>query len=112
MGALQMVSKEDFEKVEMKVGRVLSVEDHPNADKLMVMRVDVGEQSPRTLVAGLKPYYRKEELQGKLVVVVTNLDPVRLRGIESHGMLLAAQDDDQVVVLTLDKEIAAGSTVL
>lgn len=107
-----MVSKEDFEKVEMKVGRVLSVEDHPNADKLMVMRVDVGEQSPRTLVAGLKPYYRKEELQGKLVVVVTNLDPVRLRGIESHGMLLAAQDDDQVVVLTLDKEIAAGSTVL
>ncbi|MFO7957460.1 MAG: methionine--tRNA ligase subunit beta [Candidatus Brocadiia bacterium] len=107
-----MISIQDFKKVEMKTGKVLSVEDHPNADKLMVMRVDVGEERPRTLVAGLKDYYDADELEGMQIVVVTNLEPAQLRGVKSEGMLLAAQDGDDVVVLTLKQELSPGSPVL
>ena len=91
-----MISYQDFKKVELKVGKVLSVEDHPNADKLLVIRVDLGEETPRTLVAGLKPYYRPEQLEGRRVVVVANLEPAQLRGVASNGMLLAAQDGERV----------------
>jgi methionyl-tRNA synthetase len=107
-----MISIQDFKKVELKAAKVLSVEDHPDADKLVVMRVDVGEEQPRTLVAGLKGHYGNEELEGRLIAVVTNLEPARLRGIESRGMLLAAQDGDRVVVLTLDQPVSPGSPVL
>jgi methionyl-tRNA synthetase len=107
-----MISIQDFQKLEIKVGKVLSVEDHPDADKLMVMRVDVGEEKPRTLVAGLKAYYEPAGLAGKLVAVVTNLEPARLRGVLSQGMLLAAQDGGTVSVLTLDKEVAPGSAII
>ena len=108
---MDTISILDFQKIEMKVGKVLSVEDHPNADKLMVMRVDVGEEQPRTLVAGLKGYYSNEDLVGKLIVVCTNLQPAKLRGIESEGMLLAAQQGDQVIVLTVEKPIGPGAQV-
>jgi len=106
-----MISMQDFSQMELKVGKVLSVEDHPNADKLMIIRVDLGEETPRTLVAGLKQYYGNEELVGKLIVVIANLEPARLRGVESQGMLLAAQEGEKVVVLTVDKDIAPGSAV-
>lgn len=108
---MDTITFKEFQNVELKVGKVLSVDDHPNADKLMVMRVAVGEEQPRTLVAGLKGYYENEQLVDKLIVVVTNLQPAKLRGIESNGMLLAAQDGESVVVLTLDKPVAPGSTV-
>jgi len=106
-----VISFQEFQKLEIKVGRVLSVDNHPNADKLMLIRVDVGEAVPRTLVAGLKDYYKNEELAGKLVAVLTNLQPARFRGIESNGMLLAGQDDRTVAVLTLDRELAPGARV-
>ena len=107
-----MISMQEFQNVELKVAKVLSVEDHPNADKLVVVRADVGEEQPRTLVAGLKGHYEKDDLVGKLVVVVANLQPAKLRGVESNGMLLAAQDGEQVVVLTLDRPVSPGSGVL
>ncbi|MCD6416245.1 MAG: hypothetical protein J7M08_06080 [Planctomycetes bacterium] len=107
-----MITMKDFKEVELKVGKVLSVEDHPNADKLMVLRVDLGEEQPRTLVAGLKDYYDAATLEGKQLVVVANLEPAQLRGVRSEGMLLAAQDGDKVVALTLDEEVAPGSPVL
>jgi len=107
-----VISFKDFQKVELKVGKVISAEDHPNADKLQVLRVDVGEETPRTVVAGLKGHYEPAELMGKTIVVVTNLEPARLRGVESQGMLLAAQENGRVVLLTLDKEVAPGSPVL
>jgi len=107
-----VITIQEFKQVEMKVGKVLSVDDHPNADKLVVVQVDVGEQAPRTLVAGLKAYYSKEQLVGKLVVVVANLQPARLRGVESNGMVLAAQSGGDVVLLTLDKPAAPGAPVL
>jgi len=106
-----MITFQEFQKMEVKVARVLAVEDHPNADKLMVIRADVGEAAPRILVAGLKDYYKNEELVGKLIVVLTNLEPARLRGIESKGMLLAAQEGNVVSVLTVDKQVAPGSPV-
>jgi len=107
-----VITFQDFQKVEMKVGRVLAVEDHPNADKLMVIHADVGESTPRTLVAALRQHYRNEELVRKLIVVLTNLQPARLRGIESNGMLLAAQQGDAIAVLTLDRDLAPGARVL
>jgi methionyl-tRNA synthetase len=106
-----MITIQEFGQMELKVGRVVSVDEHPQADKLIILRVDVGEEEPRTLVAGLKPYYEPEELEGKLIVVVTNLEPARLRGVESQGMLLAAQDGEKVKVLTVDEEVAPGSKV-
>lgn len=107
-----MISIQEFKNVEITVGKVLAVEDHPNADKLMILRVDVGEAAPRTLVAGLKEHYRNEELAGRTVIVVTNLQPAKLRGVESNGMLLAAQEGNKVAVLSPDKELAPGSRVL
>lgn len=106
-----MVSFQEFKQLELKVGTVLAVEDHPNANKLMVIRVDLGEEQPRALVAGLKEYYSYDELKGKQIIVVANLEPAVLRGIESDGMLLAAQDGDKVVILMPEKPVAPGSPV-
>ena len=83
-----------FRRLDLRVGKVVSVEDHPNADKLFKLQVDVGEETPRTICAGLKAYYTKEQMLGRKAIVVTNLAPRPLRGVESCGMLLAADDED------------------
>jgi len=106
------VSYADFKKLELVVGTVTAVEPHPNADKLYVLKVDLGEDTERQLVAGLKPYYTAEELTGKQLVVVANLQPAVLRGVESNGMLLAAQEGETVAVVSPDKLLAPGSKVL
>jgi methionyl-tRNA synthetase len=103
------ISYEEFEKLDLRVGEIKKVEDHPSADKLIVMEVDIGEK--RTLVAGLKEYYKKEELVGKKIVILTNLAPRKLRGIESRGMLLAADAGKVVSLLTVDKDVPVGSKV-
>ena len=97
-----IITIDELDKVELKVGQILTVEKVPKAKKLYKLSVDVGEKNPRTIVSGLVPYYTEEELQGKQVVVVTNLKPAKLCGIESQGMLLAAGDDDVVKLLVLD----------
>jgi methionyl-tRNA synthetase len=103
---------EDFLKVEMKTGRILSVEDHPNADKLYVVTIEDSPGSTRTVCAGLKLHYTPEDLVGKNVVFVANLKPRKLRGIMSEGMMLAAEDDSgKVTLLTTDSSIDAGSEV-
>ena len=106
-----MISMQEFKKVELCVARITSVENHPDADKLYVVQVDLGGET-RTTVAGLKGHYDREELEGKLVVLVTNLEPARIRGVESKGMLLAAQQDEKVVLLAPERDIAPGSPVL
>jgi methionyl-tRNA synthetase len=104
---------DEFKKMDLRVGVVRAIEDHPNANKLYVMKVDIGEGEERQLVAGLRPYYPdKAKLLGKRIVVVVNLAPVVLRGIESRGMLLAAQSGERVIVLTSDEEMPPGSKVL
>jgi methionyl-tRNA synthetase len=103
---------EDFMKVEMRTGKIISVEDHPNADKLFVITIEDGPGSTRTVCAGLKGYYEASELEGLDVVFVANMEPRKLRGVLSEGMLLAADDEDgNVRVLTPDGGISTGSRV-
>ncbi len=94
---------EELKKLDLRVGKILKVEDHPNADRLQVMEVDLGDHK-RTLVAGLKSHYTIEELTGKTVVVVANLEPAKLRGIESQGMVLAGEDNGIVSLVLADGE--------
>ncbi|AIF69027.1 methionyl-tRNA synthetase [Palaeococcus pacificus DY20341] len=101
---------EDFVKVDLRVGKIISVEDHPNADKLYLLKVDLGDEV-RQLVAGLKKYYKPEELLNRYVVVVANLEPKKLRGVESQGMLLAADDGERVALLMPDKDLKPGARV-
>jgi len=106
------ISFEDFKKVELKVGEIKTVEDIPGADRIYKLTVDIGE--PRTLVAGIKLHYPdRSELIGKKVAVVSNLEPKMLRGVESHGMVLAASNSDKssVVLITLDKDIPNGANI-
>ena len=86
----ERISIDDFGKVDMRVGQVLSAELVKGADKLMHMKVDIGEAQPRTIVAGIAEAYTPQELIGRKVVIVANLQPRKLRGIESNGMIVAA----------------------
>ena len=106
-----MISYEDFAKIELRVAEVLSAEKVDGADKLLKLRVRLGEEE-RTIVAGIALSYQCEELVGKKIIVLTNLEARKLKGIESQGMLLAAGESaDKISVLTLDKEIEVGTRV-
>ena len=106
-----MVSFDEFKKIELKIAKVLKVEEHPNADKLWVLQVDIGEENPRTIVAGLRKDYSAQELEGKNIIVVSNLEEAVLRGVKSQGMLLAAKDKETLSILSLDREVKPGSPV-
>jgi len=105
-----LLTIDEFKKMELRVGQIREVADHPNADKLYVITVDVGGRV-KQLVAGIKRGYTKEELTGKFIVVVDNLAPAVLRGVESQGMLLAASDEDAIAVLSPDKSVKPGSKI-
>ncbi|HEX7233184.1 MAG TPA: methionine--tRNA ligase subunit beta [Candidatus Binatia bacterium] len=105
-----MISIEDFRKVELRVATIKSAEPHPNADRLMVLQVDLGDQQ-RQICAGIRGQYTPEDLLGKQIVVVANLETAKLRGLDSEGMLLAASDDGRVIILTPEKSVAAGAKV-
>lgn len=105
-----MVSFEDFKKISIKIARIKEVRDHPNADKLYVLRIDLGGEE-REIVAGIKKAYAPADLTGKLVAVVDNLQPAAIRGIESNGMVLASQDGENLAVIGPDRDIAPGSIV-
>ncbi|MEK6825943.1 MAG: methionine--tRNA ligase [Nanoarchaeota archaeon] len=108
----QSISYDDFAKLDLRVGKIIEVKDHPQADKLYVLTVDLGEEKPRTIVAGLRLTYKKDELKGKQAIFVANLAPRALKGIESNGMILAASDDeDHLFFLTPEKDIVQGSKV-
>lgn len=106
-----MATYEDFKKLEFRVAKIKDVAEHPNADRLYVITVDLGDNKTKQVVAGIRNFYKKEDLIGKFVVVVDNLDPAMLRGVESNGMLLAASDDIGLSIVTLDKEVKLGSVV-
>ena len=97
-----IITIDELDKVELKVGQIKEVERVAKSKKLYKLQIDVGEKTPRTIVSGIVPYYTEEELLGKQVVVVTNLKPAKLCGIESNGMLLAAGEEDVVKLLVLD----------
>jgi methionyl-tRNA synthetase len=95
------ITYDDFAKLELRVARVLEARPHPNAERLLLLQVDVGDQQ-KQIVAGIRQHYTPEQLTGKLIVVVNNLAPAMLRGETSNGMLLAATSGDKVIVLTPD----------
>lgn len=105
-----MITFEEFKKVELKIATIKEVLDHPDANKLYIIKLDVGGEE-KQIVAGIKLKYAKEELVGKQVVVVNNLEPVILRGVESQAMILAASDENTLSVLCPDKKVASGSVV-
>ena len=109
---IEYLDFDTFMKVELRVGKITSVEDHPNADRLYVVKLDDGSEGGRTICAGIKAYYSAQELLNKSVVFVANLKPRPLRGVVSEGMMLAADDGSDVVKLvTIDGEISTGSLV-
>ena len=104
------ISIQDFSEIDLRVAEIKAVEEHPDADKLLVLKIDTGD-GEKQLVAGIKNHYSAEELVGKKIIVVNNLAPAVLRGVESQGMLLAARDGDKVVLLTTEKDVEPGSRV-
>ncbi len=106
------ISYEDFEKLDLRVGEIIEVEEIPNADKLYKLTIDIGEET-RTVCAGIKQYYSKDDLKGKKIILLANLAPRKLKGIESQGMILAAVNDDEneVVLLSPESEIETGSKI-
>ena len=107
-----LIQYDDFAKLELRVATVLECKAHPNADKLLVLQIDLGTEK-RQICAGLRQHYQPEKLVGKQIVVVANLAPRTMRGEISQGMLLAATDPvtNKVIVVTPSEAAAAGSKV-
>lgn len=105
-----MATFEEFKKLELKVAEIKEVNDHPNADRLYVLIIDLGDKT-KQVVAGIKNSYKKEELIGKQVVVIENLEPAVLRGVESQGMLLAASDETGIAIISPGRKMKPGSVV-
>src|SRR6059058_1666796 len=105
------IAYDDFAKIELRVAKVLEARAHPNADRLMLLQIDVGDVQ-KQIVAGIRQHYTPEQLVGKLIVVVNNLEPAMLRGETSNGMLLAASSGERVILLTVDDpECAVGAKI-
>ncbi|TSA46449.1 methionine--tRNA ligase subunit beta [bacterium] len=105
-----MVKFEQFKEIELKVGKVLEAERVEGSEKLLKLKIDIGEENPRQLVAGIGKIYSPEEMIGREIIVVANLEPRMLLGLESQGMLLAANDGGPVL-LRPDREVPPGSPV-
>ena len=106
-----MVTIDDFKKLDLRVGKVLKAEPIEKANSLYKLTVDAGEKQMQ-IVSGIKKDYQPEELVGKQIIVVANLEPAKFRGVESQGMLLAAIDDEgKISILTPDKETKVGSKI-
>ncbi|MBU0599377.1 hypothetical protein KKB84_09305 [bacterium] len=105
-----MITFDDFKKIEIKTAIIKEVKEHPNADKLYVLTLDLGDEE-RQCVAGVRLYYEKKTLVGKQVAVITNLEPVTIRGIKSSAMILAAKDEETLSMVVMDKQVKNGLNV-
>ncbi len=105
-----MITIDDFRKLELRVAQIKEVNDHPNADKLVILTLDLGDRQ-KQVVAGIKSFYTKEGLIGKQVVLVDNLEPAILRGVESQGMVLAGSDESGLALICPEKNLKLGSIV-
>ena len=105
----------DFRRLDVRVGEVVSVEDHPEAEKLYVLKIDLGEEEPRQIVTNLKTYYSVDQMMGRKLLVISNLKPAKFRGVRSEGMLMAADDEalggDKVLLLKPSKDVPNGTRV-
>lgn len=107
-----MVNFQDFKNLDIRVAEIKEVKEIPNADKLYILKIDIGGEE-REIVAGIKKHYKPDELMGKKIVVLANLEPAVIRGVQSNGMLLAASDNsrEKIVILTPEKDMAPGSRI-
>lgn len=106
-----MITYDDFKKIELRVAKILEAEKVEGSDKLVKLQIDIGSEK-RQIVAGIAQYYQPENLVGREIIIVANLEPRTLRGVESNGMLLAASNEENGPVLLMpEKEIAPGSEV-
>ncbi|MBB6061844.1 methionyl-tRNA synthetase [Thermosipho japonicus] len=108
---IELISIEDFKKVDLRVAKVVEAEKVKKSEKLLRLIVDLGGLGKRQIVAGISKFYTPEQLIGKKIIVVANLKPAKLMGIESQGMLLAAKINDNLTVLTVDKDIDEGAKI-
>ena len=108
-----MITYDDFKKVEIKIGKILSVERVPDTDKLLKLEVDLGEENPRQIISGIALYFEDvQELAGRKCTFVTNLEPRTIRGLESQGMIFAVSDDDgNFSLLEPNDSISTGTLV-
>ncbi|MCF6462324.1 methionine--tRNA ligase subunit beta, partial [Clostridium sp. Cult1] len=100
----------DFDKIQLKVAEIVEAKDHPKADKLLILKLKVGEEE-RQVVSGIKEFYSPENLVGKKVVIIANLKPIKLRGEESKGMVLAAEKDGKLTLVSTLEDIESGATI-
>jgi methionine--tRNA ligase beta chain len=109
----ETIKYSDFEKLDLKIGKILEIEPHPNADKLLVLKVYLGEETERTIVAGIKKHYKPEELIGMKTIFVANLEPVTLRGVESNGMILAtgSKETNSCTIITPEGDVPQGTKI-
>lgn len=105
-----MASIDDLKKFEFRIAEIEGAAPHPNADRLYVLQIKVGEIR-KQIVAGIRKHYTEDELKGKKIVVVNNLDPAVIRGVESNGMLLAASDGELLTLITPERVIPDGAQV-
>ena len=105
-----MPNIQDFAQFEFRIAEIIDVQLHPNADRLYVLKVQVGENT-KQIVAGIRKFYGIDELKGKKVVIIDNLEPAVLRGVESQGMLLAASTDTELTLITPERMIPSGAKV-
>lgn len=104
-----MITFDDFSKIELKVGTILEAEEVEGSEKLIKLKIDLGEEAPRQILAGVKQWYSPEDLTGKQVVVVANLEPRVMMGLESQGMVLMAGEEP--VLLIPQKEVSPGTKI-
>ncbi len=105
-----MATIEEFRQLQFKVARILEAKLHPNADRLLILKVDTGEVQ-KEVVAGIARHYAPSDLAGKLVVIVDNMEPATIRGVISQGMVLAAQDGDNLSLIVSERLVAPGAPV-
>ncbi len=108
----EQIKFSDWQRLDLRVARIVDVKPHPNADKLYLLSIDLGNEK-RQLVAGLKNNYSADELKGKLCIIFANLEPATIRGVKSEGMILAAVNEDKskVLILQPEKDIELGSKI-
>ena len=105
-----MINFDDFKKLDLRIAKILKAEKIEGSNKLLKFQIDIGDEE-KQLVAGLAGHYNPENLVGREIVVVVNLEPKKLMGVESQGMLLAASKDNDIVLLQPDREIEPGSKI-
>ncbi len=105
-----MIEFEDFKKVDLRIGKIIEVEEVEKSNKLLKLKIDIGQEE-KQILSGIAQFYKKEELIGKMVVVVVNLKPRMMMGMESQGMLLAADGEEGPVILMPEKDVASGSEI-